>query len=109
MIKCLETRQREGVRYRRYRAEDGSTYATYEVPISVLRAIGMKRVRERIEIFNRGQRQRAQQRGRKVMIEHYLLDGWKPTAIANEVGVSEAYVRKVRQALIDEAKARAVK
>jgi DNA-binding NarL/FixJ family response regulator len=94
-MKCLETRSRDGMRWRRYRLEDGRTTTTYELPASVLRALGMKRIAEKLAKHARGEVLRA--RGKT--IDDLLQKGWKPTAIANETGVSEVAVRQRRAKL----------
>lgn len=88
-MKCLETRRRDGMRWRRYRTEDGRTVTTYELPTAVLRAFDRKKLQEALAAHARGEALRT--RGKR--IDDLILAGWKPTAIAHEIGVSEAAVR----------------
>lgn len=54
---------------------------------------------EAIARFNRGEKKRAESFERASIIMNMLHQGIKPTAIANAVGVSEAYVRQLRDKL----------
>lgn len=94
-MKCLETRDRNGIRYRRYLADDGRVIRTYEVPATVLKGIGMKRVRAELEVWRRGEAMRA----RQIRMRELIAQGIKPTAIADELGVTEQRVRQMRKAM----------
>ena len=94
-MKCLETRQRDGMRRRRYRLDDGRTLVTFEVPAAVLRTFGKKRLQEALARHARGEALR--ERGKR--IDDLIRAGWKPTAVAHEIGVSEAAVRQRRAKL----------
>lgn len=97
-MKCLETRTRpDGIKTRRYLLEDGRRVTTLEVPATVLKGLGMKRVREFMEIWQRGEKQRAEIHKRRERIEELLRERVKPTAIAHEVGVTEERVRQIRK------------
>lgn len=99
-MKCLETRTRSnGIRARRYELEDGSRFTTYELPVTVIKALGMARVTQQYSIWQRGEEMRAQTRARRKRIEELLREKVKPTAIAHEVGVTEARVRQIRKEL----------
>ena len=101
-MKCLETRTRaDGLRRRRYRLDDGRTTVTIEMPMSVFRAlITNKRLAVALVKFQRGEALRA--RGQR--IDTLIREGHKPTAIAHEVGVSEAAVRLRRKIINQEKK-----
>jgi hypothetical protein len=88
-MKCLETRRRDGMRWRRYRLPDGRTTTTYELPCSVVRGFGRQRIATGLEQFARAEKLRA--RGKQ--IDDLIRAGWKPAAVAHEVGVSETAVR----------------
>ena len=47
-MRCLETRRRNGMKWRRYRTEDGAIVTTYEVPVEVLRVLGYFVTREKM-------------------------------------------------------------
>jgi protein-disulfide isomerase-like protein with CxxC motif len=93
-MKCLETRVRaDGIKMRRYELEDGRRTTTFELPASVVKAIGLKRVQEFMEIWQRGEKQRS----RRQRIEELLRERVKPTAIAHEVGCTDQRVRQIRK------------
>jgi hypothetical protein len=93
-MKCLETRTRpDGIKARRYELDDGRRTTTFELPASVVKAIGLKRVQEFMEIWQRGEKQRS----RRQRIEELLRERVKPTAIAHEVGCTEERVRQIRK------------
>lgn len=92
-MKCLETRSKNGLRWRRYRTDDGRIVTTYEMPTQVLLSVTtMKRVAARLEAFKRGQA-RAELRQK---VRERLAAGWKPVAIANELPMSVRNIEKIR-------------
>jgi protein-disulfide isomerase-like protein with CxxC motif len=96
-MKCLETRARaDGIRARRYELDDGRRTTTFELPASVIKAIGMKKVQEAMQIWRRGEQQRSESHTRRQRIEEMLAQGIKPTAIAHEVGCTDQRVRQIR-------------
>lgn len=104
-MKCLETRMRaDGIRSRRYELEDGRRITMLELPATVLKGIGMKRVQEFMEIWQRGEKARSGSHSRRQRIEQMLAENIKPTAIAHEVGVTETRVRQIRKEIGDERK-----
>jgi hypothetical protein len=97
-MKCLETRARaDGIKMRRYELEDGRRTTTFELPVTVIKAIGLKRVQEFMEIWQRGEKQRTGSHARRQRIEELLREKVKPTAIAHEVGCTEERVRQIRK------------
>jgi hypothetical protein len=91
--RCIETRSAEiGLRRRRYELKDGRRLSTVELPHSVLRSIGAKDVKKAMDTWHRGELQRA----RTARIDQLLQQGWKPLAIAHEVGVTPQAVRARR-------------
>lgn len=104
-MKCLETRTRaDGIKARRYELEDGRRITTLELPATVIKAMGLKRVQEFMEIWQRGEKQRTESQARRQRIVEMLAKDIKPTAIAHEVGVTEARVRQIRKEIEDERK-----
>lgn len=96
-MKCLETRTRsDGVVRRRYVLADGRPVTTYEIPAAVYRTFSRKQMGEAIARFNRGEKKRAESAALSNWIVRLLREGFKPTAIAHEVGVSDTYVRHLR-------------
>lgn len=97
-MKCLETRTRpDGIKSRRYQLEDGRRITMLEVPATVLKAIGMSKVQEAMQIWQRGEKQRSKSHARRQRIEEMLAAGIKPTAIAFEVGCTDQRVRQIRK------------
>lgn len=104
-MKCLETRTRaDGIKARRYELEDGRRITTLELPATVIKAMGLKRVQEFMEIWQRGEKQRTESQARRQRIVEMLQQDIKPTAIAHEVGVTEARVRQIRKEIKHERK-----
>lgn len=92
-MKCLETRRRNGMKWRRYRTEDGAQWITYEVPASVIGLIGRRRLAEELE---RAERKLARlNRNAKALA--LMKAGMKPLAVATELGISEALARRIYQ------------
>lgn len=97
-MKILETRKREGYTVRRYVDEETNTrQTTVEVPIAVLRAFSMRRVLAQIEIAHRGHQKRVASTALKREINARLADGWKPLAVANDLGCTDTYVRYIKR------------
>ena len=96
-MKCLSTRTRhDGMKVRRYELDDGSRITTIEIPVTVIRGVGMKKVQQQIATWQRGEDKRAESRMRRERIESLLREKIKPLAIAYEVGVTEQRVRQIR-------------
>ncbi len=96
MIKCLDSREiLPGMRRRRYSLSDGRRLVTCEIPVTVLKAIGMTKAMKQMEIWQRGEETRA----RQVLIVKRLREGVKPDAIAHELGITEQRVRQVRKVM----------
>lgn len=92
-MKCLETRKRDGMKWRRYRTDDGRIITTYEVPTAVLSAFSKVALARQLERWQRGEQTRA----RLAKMRAMLAEGVKPTAIAHELGCTEERVRQVRK------------
>lgn len=97
-MKCLETRTRaDGIKARRYELDDGRRITMFEVPATIIKALGQKKVQELMAIWKRGERQRTQTHARRRRIEELLREKVKPTAIAHEVGCTDERVRQIRR------------
>lgn len=92
-MRCLETRRRNGMKWRRYRTDDGVIVTTYEVPVEVLRVLGEARLQEELQRAART----LERKQRKAKVLALLAQGWKATAVASEVGLCDAQVRRIRQ------------
>ena len=104
-MKCLETRMRaDGIRTRRYELEDGRRMTTFELPATVIKGIGVKRVQEFMQIWQRGEKARSETKSRRDRITEMLEQGIKPAAIAHEVGCTEQRVRQIRKEIDHERK-----
>jgi hypothetical protein len=97
---CLETRIKDGLKWRRYRTPEGVVYTTYEIPTEIFHSVVPTGMYEsRVQSWNRGQ----QRKEKRALAERLLQEGWKPLAIANEVGLVERTVTKYRKQLKDKA------
>lgn len=95
-MKVLETRRRDGMKWRRYRTDDGRTITTYELPAPVLRSIAPQwKVQERLAAWERGEKTRA----RRALIVQRIAEGVKPLAIAAEVGMTDRAVQRIKSQL----------
>jgi hypothetical protein len=104
-MKCLETRTRpDGIKSRRYQLDDGRRTTTFELPASVIKAIGLKKVQEAMQNWQRGEARRTDSHARRKRIEEMLEQGIKPTAIAHEVGCTDQRVRQIRKEVNHERK-----
>lgn len=93
-MKCLETWTKDGVRHRRYRASDGHTFWTVEIPRVVFNgAMNMKSFDKRMASWNRAEQSRA----KVATAEKRIAEGVKPLAIADELGLSTRYVQRLRK------------
>lgn len=103
-MKCLETRtDSHGLKRRRYLRADGSRVTTVEVPLSALRSVGMAKVHQAVTTWLRGETRRASARSLySAVVERLQQPRAKPTAIANELGCTEARVRQIRQQWLKE-------
>ena len=92
-IRCLETRRRQGMKWRRYKTAEGVTFTTFEVPVQVIGLLGAARLREELE--------RAERTLERKTRNHRALalsaEGWKTVAVAHEIGLSDAQVRRIKQ------------
>lgn len=94
--RVLETRRvNEHMTRRRYECENGTRFTTFEVPVTVLRAIGWTRVTDALEQYGRGCKKR--QRSAATLGEVLARKGVKATAVAHELGITEARVRQIRK------------
>lgn len=89
----LDTRMRNGLKWRRYRTAEGEIFTTYEVPCTVLNTLGRARLQAELQRAAR-QRERDARNARALAL---LAEGWKPLAVAAEIGLCEAQVRRLRQ------------
>lgn len=96
-MRVLETRtDKLGIVYRRY--TDGKRRATtYELPATVVKGLGMKRVREAMAKWQRGEAVREKARHLRAFVAAH--PDWKSTAIAYEMGVTDQRVRQIRKEL----------
>ena len=79
------------MKWRRYRAPEGYTVTTYELPTEVVRRLCLTRVQQELERFERKQARLARQARALALI----AEGWKHAAVALEVGLSESQVYRI--------------
>lgn len=84
-MKCLSTRRTpEGLKRRRYEQPDGTRHTTIEVPVTVWNALNRQgRAADRLRQFTRVC---ARQSLRQAVVGRTLA-GWKPLAVAHDLGV----------------------
>lgn len=92
-MRCLETRRKNGMKWRRYRTEEGARLETYEVPATVIRYLGTAVLSEALRRAKEAE-DRARRNAR--MIELFR-QGWKVTALASEFRISDAMARRIVQ------------
>ena len=92
-MKCLETRRRDGMKWRRYRDASGLEMTTFEVPCEVLADMGKARLQEGLDRHAREWARRLRNQQALQLLE----SGWKPDAVAHELGMSASMVRRIRQ------------
>jgi hypothetical protein len=83
--------------FRSYQSPDGSEIVTYEIPATVVRALGLSKMHQQLDAFIRGQAERKRSADLKDAVFSRLRANVKPMAIAHELGCSEAYVRHLRR------------
>jgi hypothetical protein len=71
-------------------------FSSLELTEAVVRAVGAKRVFAFARSAVAMRRVTQQRRERRLRIEQLLAEGWKATAIAHEVGLTEARIRQIR-------------
>lgn len=90
-MKCLETRKRDGMKWRRYRTDDGRIVTTFEMPTQVVNL--SSDLRRRLAMWESKQQKLA----RKEKAKELLAAGWKTTAVASHFGLSDSWVRQIRR------------
>ena len=78
-----------------YYVHEPAGLTTYEVPVSVIRALGWARMLDAMEQYGRGCKQR--QRSAATVGDVLARKGVKATAVAHELGITEARVRQIRK------------
>jgi len=99
-MKCLSTRTRhDGMKVRRYELDDGSRITTIEIPVTVIRGVGMKKVQQQIATWQRGEDKRAESRMRRERIEQKTTHQAHPPPPPPEVGPTPPRVRQIRKGM----------
>jgi DNA-binding CsgD family transcriptional regulator len=93
----LSTRILGGCVIREYLSTDRRHFVTWEVPEAVIRAIGIKRIRDQIAIASRGVEKRDRAALRKAAIAGLLRKGKTPVEVAKYLSVSPTYARMIRR------------
>lgn len=92
-MKCLETRRKDGMKWRRYRDEFGVRHETFELPASIVRAI--PDLKQKIETANRS----SARKQRNARIAAMLKAGDKIAVIALAENISEAQAYRIKLAI----------
>lgn len=94
--KVLETREvGTHAKRRRYETPKGERYTTFEIPVTVLRTLGWGKFMDALAQYGRGRMQR--ERSAATVGEVLARKGIKATAVAHELGITEARVRQIRK------------
>lgn len=94
--RCLETRSRRGMKWRRYKTEDGRTITTYELPCAVLAGSApAAKLSARLESWHRGQARHAV----RIAAEDLLVQGTKPAAVAHALNISERHAQRLKKGM----------
>ena len=84
-----------GLTKRAYRhAESGVVYKTLEIPMTVVNQLGYRRIAKLLESNQR----RHATWARQAKVLRMLEAGWKPLAVASELGMSDGQIYRIRQA-----------
>ena len=95
-MKCLETRTRtDGLKRRLYARQGLPNLTTLEVPLTVLKTLGMSRVEAALETHRRGEKARAAAAATRAAV--LARTGTKATSVAQDLGITEARVRQIRK------------
>jgi hypothetical protein len=97
MTLTLEKKLEPWLTFRSYQSPDGNEVITYEIPATVVRALGLSKMHQQLDAFMRGQAERKRSSDLKDAVFSSLRANVKPMAIAHELGCSEAYVRHLRR------------
>jgi hypothetical protein len=93
---CLETRLKDGLKWRRYRTPTGAVYTTYEIPTEIFNGIvPTSKFESRVESWTREQKRKE----KRAKVETLLREGWKPLAIAAEVRWNERTITRIRRSM----------
>jgi DNA-binding NarL/FixJ family response regulator len=84
------------VRARRYVCDEGHSFRTYEVPSQLFRAFARSVIKARLKRLLNGIAQRKKTYEFHSEVRHRLEQGWKPAAIAHELGCAVRTVEKLR-------------
>jgi hypothetical protein len=101
-MRVAETRKTPyGIKRRRYKRPGADDLTTFEIPEAVARGIGLKVIAEAMARWKRGETQREMAAYRREFIRQRI--GTKPTAIAHELGVTDARVKQIIKEINEEA------
>jgi len=93
----LETRRElEGTLRRRRGCYCGNLFNTFEITDSVYRDVGTARMKAAIMRGVRGTQRRSRAKLVRSEVTRLLGEKWKATAIAHELGITEARVRQLK-------------
>lgn len=97
MTLTLEKELEPWLTFRSYQSPDGSEIVTYEIPATVVRALGLSKMHKQLDAFMRGQAERKRSADLKDAVFSRLRENVRPMVIAHDLGCSDAYVRHLRR------------
>lgn len=93
--RCLETRSRHGMRFRRYRRDDDSEFTTYELPIKEFEKLILAGNEDTHRQWFNAMNQKVQHQ----IVESYVRGGWKLDAIALRLQIPLHVVHDMKVAI----------
>lgn len=101
---CLETRTKDGLKWRRYRTAEGAVYTTYEVPTEIFQQmIAAVADDPKFADYTHSWYRQQNYKEKVALAERMLSEGCKPAAVANEVGFSLSTIRRIKKSLQEKA------
>jgi len=97
---CLETRIKDGLKWRRYRTSEGAVYTTYEVPTEIFQQmVAAVAADPKFADYTQSWYREQQYKEKVALAERLLQEGCKPAAVANEVGFALTTIRRIKKTL----------
>lgn len=97
---CLETRIKDGLKWRRYRTPDGTVYTTYEVPTEIFQQmIAAVAADPKFADYTQSWYREGRYKEKVALAQRLLQEGCKPAAVANEVGFALTTIRRIKKSL----------
>ena len=97
---CLETRVKDGLKWRRYRTAEGAVYTTYEVPTEIFQQmIAAVAADPKFANYTQSWYREERYKEKIALAQKLLQEGCKHTAVAHEVGFALSTIRRIKKSL----------